>query len=183
MQKKENPPRLFSNLVKFAFVFCWKIYSCDALFLRILSDSELKECKILRGHHIAWERSVFRKAVYMLQACECECVCVYCAVTSSVKTSKGGVHSVRRYSWGVRCLWLFSAWTKTSSVIRRSLRSARRPKWHQLIHARPRMQRQRGFKQHQTTCMLQTSPLHTAEPSTLYHTCELLMQNNQRFSG
>lgn len=98
MQKKENPPRLFSNLVKFAFVFCWKIYSCDALFLRILSDSELKECKILRGHHIAWERSVFRKAVYMLQACECECVCVYCAVTSSVKTSKGGVHSVRRYS-------------------------------------------------------------------------------------
>ena len=36
----------------------------------------------------------------------CVCVCV-CAVTLLVKTSKGGVHSLRRYSWGVSCLWVF----------------------------------------------------------------------------
>lgn len=37
----------------------------------------------------------------------CMYVCVYLAVTSLVKTSKGVVHSLGRHSWGIGCVWVF----------------------------------------------------------------------------
>lgn len=83
-----------------------------------------------------------------------DAACVYCVVTSLVKTSKGGVHSLRSYSWGFSCLSV-SAWTKPLlSSAHSVLPDAQNgTNWSMHIHT---CRGSAAWTQHQTTSKLQT---------------------------